>query len=95
MSIEDIVDRVLENSEKMADRLEEIIAEEFKDASMVEVIITLESISASMVIAYIKSLMDSGDEKGAEVVLKLYHIIQDAGRKTVAKACRRSVRSVD
>jgi len=93
MSIEDVVDRVLENSEKMADRLEEIIAEEFKGASMVEVIITLESLSASMTAAYLKSLISDGDKRGAEVLVKLYRIAQKAGRETVARVWRKSVRS--
>jgi hypothetical protein len=93
MSIEDVVDRVLENSEKLADRLEKIIAEEFKGVSTVEVIITLESLSASMTAAFLKSLISDGDKRGAEVLVKLYRIVQETGREMVARVWRKSVRS--
>jgi hypothetical protein len=86
---EELLDQLVKNSEKASDRLAEIIAEEFKNTSVVEVVIALERLSATITATLIDSLLENGDKKSAEIVSGIYLRSQLAGRKTVEKAWSR------
>jgi recombinational DNA repair protein RecR len=86
---EELLEQLVKNSEKASDRLAEIIAEEFKNTSVVEVVIALERLSATITAAFIDSLLENGDKESAEIVSGIYLRSQLAGRKTVEKAWSR------
>jgi hypothetical protein len=83
------LDQLVKNSEKISDRLEDVIAEEFKYTPVVEVVIALERLSAMITATFIDSLLEKGDEESAEIVSGIYLRSQLAGRKVVEKAWSR------